>query len=207
MVLFIFKKGPFEEVNIDIGTKNNYFKSIIPTITIFCVTNIRQIQKNTEKDILNCVEMKILAQVNCIKDASESEIEQTKNKVSNSDFCYCTFPIYERSKLLGVDKKICMISVLGDPGVSFFTNGFHDADESKPLWLGQRRQKILKPFTCTVPSFMKQPIKNGVYNKEDCSLSTVLLLNYVIELKKKLEPRTTICTFHTNSRGIFRKRF
>ena len=130
--------------------------------------------------------MKILAQVNCIKDASESEIEQTKNKDSNSDFCYCTFPIHERSKLLGVDKKICMISVLGDPNVSFFDNGFHDANESKPLWSGQRRQKILKPFTCTVPSFMKQPIKNGVYNKEDCSLSTVLLLNYVIELKKQI---------------------
>ena len=64
--------------------------------------------------------MKILSQVNCIKDASESEIEQAKNKDPNSDFCYCTFPIYEGSKLLGVDKKICVISVLGDLGCFFF---------------------------------------------------------------------------------------
>ena len=113
--------------------------SSIPTLTFFYVTNIRQTQKDTEKDILNYVEIKILGQVNHIKDAWESEIEQAKNKNPNSDFCYCTFPIYEGSKLLGVDKKICMISVLGDPGVSFFDNGFHDADESKPLWSGQRR--------------------------------------------------------------------
>ena len=100
-----FKKGPFEEVNIDIGTKNNSFKSNIPTLTFFYVTNIRETQKDTGKDILSYVEMKILAQVNRIKDVSESEIEQAKNKDPNSDFCYCTFSIYEGSKLLGVDKK------------------------------------------------------------------------------------------------------
>ena len=61
--------------------------------------------------------MKILAQVNRIKDASKSEIGQGKNKDPNRDFWHCTFPIYEGSKLLGVDEKICMISVLGDPGV------------------------------------------------------------------------------------------
>ena len=83
--------------------------------------------------------MKILAQVNHIKDVPESEIEQAKNKDPNSDFCYCTFPIYEGSKLLQVDKKISMINVLGDPGVSFFENGFHDADKFKPLWSVQRR--------------------------------------------------------------------
>ena len=37
-----FKKFPFEEVNIDAGTKNNCFKSNIPTPTFFYVTNIRQ---------------------------------------------------------------------------------------------------------------------------------------------------------------------
>ena len=55
--------------------------------------------------------MKILAQVNRIKDASKSEIGQGKNKDPNRDFWHCTFPIYEGSKLLGVDEKICMISV------------------------------------------------------------------------------------------------
>ena len=99
--------------------------------------------------------MKLLAQISLIKGASESEIEQAKNKDPNSDFCDCTFPIYEGSKLLGVNKKICMISMLGDPDVSFFDNGFHNADKSKPLSLRQRRPKIPNPFTCTAPSFMK----------------------------------------------------
>ena len=133
-----FKKDPFEGVDIAIGTKNNCFKSNIPTLTFFHVTNIRQAQEDTENDILNYVEMKILAQVDCIKDASESEIEQAKNKYPNRDFCYCTFPIFEGSKLLGVDKKICMINVMGDPGVFFFDNGFHDANKSKLLCSGQR---------------------------------------------------------------------
>ena len=62
-----------------------------------------------------------------------------------------------------------MISVPGDPSVSFLDNRFHDADESKPLWSGQRRRKIPNPFTCTAPSFMKQRIKDGIYDREDRS--------------------------------------
>ena len=110
--------------------------------------------------------MKVLAQINCFKDASESEIEQAKKKDPNSDFCYCTFPIYEGSKLLGADKKISMICGLAGLGVSFFDNGFHDADKSRPLWLGKRCRKIPNSFTCTMPSFMKRPIKDGAYDRE-----------------------------------------
>ena len=90
--------------------------------------------------------MKILSQVNCIKDASESEIEQAKNKNPNSDFCYCTFPIYEGSKLLGVDKKICVISVLGDLGVSFFEKGAPWCRQMQTFMAGAEASKNTESF-------------------------------------------------------------
>ena len=60
-------------------------------------------------------------------------------------------------------------SVLGDHSVVFFDNGFYDVDESKPLWFGQKRRKTPNPFSCTAPSFMKRPIKDSIYDREDCS--------------------------------------
>ena len=56
-----FKKGPFEEVSIDIGSKNNCPKSNIPLLTFFYVVNLRQMQKDPQEDVLNYVEMNILA--------------------------------------------------------------------------------------------------------------------------------------------------
>ena len=64
--------------------------------------------------------MKILAQVNRIKNVSEKEIEEAENKDSNSDFVYCTFPTYEGEKLCGIDENVRIISVLGDPSTVFF---------------------------------------------------------------------------------------
>ena len=49
----------------------------------------------------------------------------------------------------------------------FLKRGLHDADKCKPLWPGQRRRKIPNPFTCTAPFFMKRPIKDSVYDRED----------------------------------------
>ena len=47
--------------------------------------NLRQSQKDIEKDVLNYVDMKILVQVNCSKNLSEKEIKEAKNKNPNSD--------------------------------------------------------------------------------------------------------------------------
>ena len=80
--------------------------------------------------------MKILAQVNRIKNPSEEEIEEAKNKDPNIDFVYCMFPTYEGEKLRGIDEHICIISVLGDPCTVFFDNGFSIGDEKKFLWTG-----------------------------------------------------------------------
>ena len=107
--------------------------------------------------------------MNCIRNPFESEIRETKNEDPDSDFVYCTFPTYESSKLLGVDKHICMITVLGDPSIIFFDNSFSDGDEKKALWLGQNRKKLPNPFSCTAPSFMKRPIKENAYNRDDCN--------------------------------------
>ena len=40
--------------------------------------NLRQTQKNVKKDVLNYVDIKILVQVNCIKNPLEKEIEEAK---------------------------------------------------------------------------------------------------------------------------------
>ena len=50
----------------------------LPTLIIFYVMNLRQTQKNVEKDVLNYVDIKILVQVNCIKNPLEKEIEEAK---------------------------------------------------------------------------------------------------------------------------------
>ena len=88
------KKGYFEEVSIDIGTMNNCIKANIPTLTVFCDISCRQTQKDIDKDILNYIDMKMLAQVNRIKNPSEKHMEVAKNKDPNCDFVLCTFPIY-----------------------------------------------------------------------------------------------------------------
>ena len=70
---------------------------------------------------------------------------------------------------MGVDKHISMITVLGDPNAIFFDNAFSSVDENKPLWSGQNRKEMLNPFTCTAPSFMKQPIKERLCNSNNRS--------------------------------------
>ena len=101
MVLLILNKVLLKRSTLTFGTKNNCFKSYIPTLTFFYVTNIRQIQKNTEKDILKYVEMKVLAQVNRIKDGSESETEKAKNRIPTVIFATVLFPYMKGQSSLG----------------------------------------------------------------------------------------------------------
>ena len=129
--------------------------------------NLRQTQKEPKKVIYNYVEMKILAQVSKLKNPSEEELEQAERNQQDSDFLYYTYPIYEGSKLMGVDKHISMITVLGDPNAIFFDDAFSRVDENKPLWSRQKRKEMSNPFTCTAPSFMKRPIKERLYNSND----------------------------------------
>ena len=117
--------------------------------------NLGQTQKDPKKDIYNYIEMKIFAQVSKVKNASEEELEQAEGNQQDSDFLHCTYLTYEGSKLMGVDKYISMITVLGDPNAIFFDNGFSSVDENKPLWSGQKMKELSNSFTCTVPSFIK----------------------------------------------------
>ena len=103
--------------------------------------NLRQTQKDVEKDVLNYVNMKTLAQVNRIKNPSDKEIEEAKNKCNNnSDFAHCTFPTYEGEKLPGIDEHICIISVLGDPSTILFDNVFSIDDEKSHCGLGLEKR-------------------------------------------------------------------
>ena len=114
------QRGCFEQVSVDTGTRNNCPKANIPTLTVFFVINLRQTQKDIEKDVMNYVDMKMLAQINRIKNPSGKKIEEDKNKNPNSDSVYCTFPVYEGVKLRGITEQICMITVLGNQGAIFF---------------------------------------------------------------------------------------
>ena len=47
------QKSYFEQLYIEIGTRNNCPKSNLPLLTIFYIMNLRQTQKDVEKDVLN----------------------------------------------------------------------------------------------------------------------------------------------------------
>ena len=118
------QKGYCDNICIDIGSINNCPKSNITTLTAFYVINLRQTQKDVEKDVRNYADMKILAQFDRIENSSEKEMEEAQNKDPNRNFLYCTFPVYEGEKLHDVNEHIWMITVLGDLGAVFFDNGF-----------------------------------------------------------------------------------
>ena len=84
------------------------------------------------------------------------------NKDPESNFVMCTYPGYEGDKLLGITKELSCITVFGDRQEWYFDNGF--ASEKKHLWSGYKRNKIRNPLSCTIPSFMKRPIKEGHYD-------------------------------------------
>ena len=125
--------GYFQQVSIDIGTRNNCPIFNLPTLTVFYIMNLKQTQKGVEKDVLNYVDMKILAQVNRIKNPLEKDIEEAKNKDLNNDFVYCAVSTYDGKNLHGIHEHISIISVLGDRGPVFFDNGFSIGDEKKDL--------------------------------------------------------------------------
>ena len=64
-------------------------------IVTYC-NNIRQTHKDVDSSPISYADMKILAQVNKIKNPTESEIEETKRKDSNSDFVLVSFPDYNQ---------------------------------------------------------------------------------------------------------------
>ena len=87
-----------------------------------------------------------------------------QGKKKHLDFVFCTFPKYKEAteKLLGITKHICQITILGDKSDIFFDNGF--GGDKKPLWSGYKRNKLPNPFSCTLQSFMKRPVKEGFYD-------------------------------------------
>ena len=127
--------------------------------------------------------------MNRFRNASESEIREAKNKDPDSDFVYCTFPTYKGLKLLGADKYICMITVLGDSGVNLSDNVFSEGDEKKPQWSGQRKKKLPNPFSCTAPSFLKRFIKENAYNCDNSG--------HIIHLSCVIGPKRLMCTIRS----------
>lgn len=75
------------------------------------------------------------------------------------------YPIYEQEtgKLLGITQKVGQIVILGDPD----DNGF--GGDNKPLWSCYQRNKMKNPFSCTLLSFKKYPIKSNFNNTEERS--------------------------------------
>ena len=79
------------------------------------------------------------------------------------------YPMYEQEtgKFLDIAEEVGKVVVLGDPDDMFFDNGF--GGDQKPLWSGYRRNKMKSPFSCTLPSFMKYPIKSNLYDTTERS--------------------------------------
>ena len=97
------EKGYFEEESLNIGDKNNVLKVNLPRLTVFFYVNqCRQTQKDLDKNIIYYVGLKILAQVNMIKDPTPKEIEEAMNEDPESDFVMCTNPSYAGDKPLGI---------------------------------------------------------------------------------------------------------
>ena len=161
-----FKKpGLFIEENIDIGDRNNCPQVNLPNLTVFLIEQCRQTHKGKGE---GCY---MLAKVNRIKDPTPEEIALAKDYENESDFVACTYPDYEKEtgKLLGIKEEITIISVLRDPNGLFFDNGF--GGEKKPLWSGYKRNKLPNPVNFTMPSFMKRPRKENLYDpNERCEI-------------------------------------
>ena len=97
----MFKEpGYFEEESLDIGLKNNCKKVNVPNLTAYYINNCRQ----TEGKI-SYVDMKTVGQVNRIKNASETEIEDAREEKTDSDFSFCTFPEMNPLVLLSISVK------------------------------------------------------------------------------------------------------
>ena len=157
----LFKEpGYFEEESLDIGMKTNCKKVNIPNLTVYYIKNCRQTEK-VEK-LVSYVDMKILTQVNRIKYVSEKEIEDAKKEKADSDFVFCTFPEYKEGadRFLGISEHICQSTVLGDKIDDILENGF--GGDKKPLQSGYKRSKLPNRFSCTLLSFMKRAIKEGL---------------------------------------------
>ena len=153
-------------------------------MTILYVINLRQTQKDVQKDVLNYVDMKILAQVNRIKNPSEKEFEEAKNKVVNNDFVYCTFSTYEGEKLRGIDEHICIISILGDPSMVFFDNSFSIGDEKSVCRLDMEEKSFQTPSAAQRLHLRRDLLNTVLTIVKDVVKYFATLLNYVTVPKK-----------------------
>ena len=133
------KKVDFEEESIDIGDKNNVSKFNVPTLTVFYVNQCRQTQKDIDKDVISYVNIKILAQVNKIKDPTPIEIEEAMNEDPESDVM-CTYSSSEGNKPLGIPEELSSITILGDLQDLFFDSSF--AGEKRNFGLATKETRL-----------------------------------------------------------------
>ena len=164
-------------------------------MSIFYVINLRQTQKDVETDIVKYVDMKLLAQVNRIKNLSEKEIEEAKNKGRKSDFVYCMLPTYKGKKLCAFEEHICIISVLGDTGTVFFDNGFSIGDEKQRLHLwrdlsikdGSCNREGRSEIFCYTPQLCDRTEKADTHNnKPFFYLSLRWIRNHLVKVATQL---------------------
>ena len=113
------KKDYFEEESLDIGDKNNVLKVNVPTLTVFYVNQCKQIQKDLDNDTISYVDLKILAQVNRIKDPTLKEIQEAMNEDLENDFVMCTYPNYEGDNFLYNRRIVMYYHPVRLPGLVF----------------------------------------------------------------------------------------
>ena len=110
-----------------------------------------------------------LWQVNRIKSPSKIEKRESLEENPESDFVMVPYLLYEweTGKLLSITEEVSQSVVLGDLNNTYYDNRLGRDD--KPLWSGYQRNKMKNPFSGTLPSFTKYPIKNNFYDTKQRS--------------------------------------
>ena len=176
------KKVYFEEESVDIGDKNNVLKVDVPTLTVFYVNQWRQTQKDLGKDVISYVNMKILAQVNRIKDPTPIEIEEAMNEDPRAMLCV---PI---QVMRGINFLVYRKSCLALPSWETVRIDFSTAvlpAKKKDLSSGYKRNKIRNPYSCTIPSSMKDPLRKIITTHQKDGKYTVTHLSFATVSRKQ----------------------
>ena len=79
---------------MDIRTKTTLVKLEYYLMQYFYINNIRQTQKEVGEEIIEHAEMKMLRQINKIKNLSKSEIEESRNNDPKRDLVLASVPDY-----------------------------------------------------------------------------------------------------------------
>ena len=94
----------------------------------------------------------------------------------------CTYSSYEGNKLLDIPEELSSITILGDRQDWFFDSGFAGKKKGSLIWL-QKKQR--NPYSCTIPSFIKDPLRKIITTHQKDVKYTVTHLSFATVSRKQ----------------------